>query len=95
MNFGILTGERIKDLSQYLQIEGCGDDLIELSNYICEKFPLLNDGKTWVKAVQNISNAFSMKNLDGQMASIETASRMGFTNIEALIEKEEIDYIQH
>lgn len=50
-----------------IRVFGQGEELEKFSAYLCERFPMLPEGKTWVNQLQYITDSFVMKNLDGQL----------------------------
>lgn len=54
-----------------VRISGQGDELEKFSSYVCEHFPLLPEGKTWVYHLQNMTDSFTMNNLDGQLTYLK------------------------
>lgn len=68
--------ELIEDIgSIIILVSGEGEDLVKFSSQICENFPLLPDGRTWINHLQNITDSFSMKNLDGQLIYLKAYER--------------------
>ncbi len=65
---------RLEEKGQYsiVHITGEGQKLEKFSSFVCEHFPLLAEQKTWIDQLQNITDSFAMKNLDGQLAYLET-----------------------
>lgn len=57
--------------NKFIYIRGKGTELIEFSNLICEKFPLLPKGQTWSDMCREMTDSFAMKNLDGQFSYME------------------------
>jgi hypothetical protein len=64
--------ELIEDKERYIvRIYGQGEELEKFSSYICEKFPLLPEGRTWIDQLQEMTESFSMRNLDGQLSYLK------------------------
>lgn len=64
--------ELIEDKDRFIvRIHGQGKELEKFSAYICENFPLLPEGRTWVEQLQVMTESFSMRNLDGQLAYLK------------------------
>ncbi|MEG2783190.1 MAG: M14 family metallopeptidase [Lachnospiraceae bacterium] len=55
-----------------VRVCGDGEELEEFSAYVCEHFPLQSDAKTWSDYLQEMTDSFVMKNLDGQCAYLKT-----------------------
>lgn len=54
-----------------IRVYGQEEEIEKFSAYICEHFPLLPEDRTWVDQLQDMTDSFLMKNLDGQLAYIE------------------------
>ncbi len=64
--------ELIEDKERSIvRIYGQGEELEKFSSYICEKFPLLPEGRTWIDQLQEMTESFSMRNLDGQLSYLK------------------------
>lgn len=63
----------LKELPDAVQvhIQGKGQELLELSNLVCEKFPL-TDGvwKSWRDVLMDMTDDFAMRGADGQLACL-------------------------
>jgi hypothetical protein len=51
-----------------VRISGQGDELEKFSSFVCEHFPLLPEGSTWINHLQHMTDSLAMNNLDGQLA---------------------------
>lgn len=49
-------------------INGDGEELVSFISSICEKFPIVKEGNRWIDLLQYMTDSFSMRNLDGQLA---------------------------
>lgn len=56
---------------EIVRVYGKGEELERFSTYLCEHFPILPEGKTWVNQLQDITDGFLMKNLDGQLSHLK------------------------
>ncbi|MEG1957867.1 MAG: M14 family metallopeptidase [Lachnospiraceae bacterium] len=54
-----------------IKVSGSGKELEEFSSYLCEHFPLQPNAKTWVDYLQQITDSYAMKNLDGQLTYLK------------------------
>lgn len=54
-----------------VRVYGHGEELEKFSAYICEHFPLLPEGRTWVEQLKDMTDSFSMRNLDGELAYLK------------------------
>lgn len=54
-----------------VRVYGQEEELEKFSAHICETFPLLPNGRNWVDNLQNMTDSFAMKNLDGQLAYLK------------------------
>lgn len=52
-------------------ISGRGEELERFSVWICEKFPLLPNAERWTDRLMELTDSFSMKNLDGQLSYLK------------------------
>lgn len=68
-----------------VHIFGQNKELEDFSSFICEKFPLQNESYDWVKILQEITESFAMKNLDGQLAYALDASKSTERKIKAYV----------
>jgi len=68
-----------------VRIYGQGEELEKFSSYICEHFPLLPQGRTWVNNLQDMTDSFAMKNLDGQLAYLKAYEKELEGNINAYV----------
>jgi len=57
---------------EIVRVYGKDEELERFSAYVCEHLPLLSEGRTWVNLLQDMTDSFLMKNLDGQLAHIKT-----------------------
>ncbi|WP_313341002.1 M14 family metallopeptidase [Sedimentibacter sp.] len=55
-----------------VRIFGQGEELEKFSSDICECFSIQPEGRTWTNNLQDITESFAMKNLDGQLAYLKT-----------------------
>lgn len=53
---------------QNLYLRGKGKELEDFSTYICNCFPKLSEGHTWISLLQNMTDSFCMNHPDGQLA---------------------------
>lgn len=74
-----------KQLTKTVHIFGQKKELEEFSSFICEKFPLQKNSYDWVKVLQEITESFAMKNLDGQLAYTLDASKTTNKKIKAYV----------
>ena len=68
-----------------VRIHGQGEELERFSSRICEHFPLLPEGRTWKDNLQDITDGFAMKNLDGQLAYLKAYEQELEGNIKAYV----------
>ncbi|NLW23180.1 MAG: hypothetical protein GXY88_08035 [Tissierellia bacterium] len=54
-----------------VRIYGEGEELERFTYRICQNFPLLPGGRTWIDQIQDMTDSFAMRNLDGQLAYIK------------------------
>lgn len=48
-------------------LSGQGQELVDFISHICNFYPLLPNGRTWVDHLQDMTDSFAMQNLDGQL----------------------------
>lgn len=51
-----------------IRIYGHGEELVDFSTFVCENFPLQKNSNNWRNIMQELTEAFSLNNLDGQLA---------------------------
>ncbi|MGM0215551.1 M14 family metallopeptidase [Enterococcus sp. AZ109] len=66
-----LTEEPGKD-GQLLVLQGSGEDLEQFSALVCESFPELSSFETWTSYLQQVTDSFLLKNLDGQLSYLQS-----------------------
>lgn len=52
---------------------GNGSDLVDLSTFVCESFPEMENGLDWAQLLEKIASSLAMKNLDGELTWLENA----------------------
>ncbi|SCY76560.1 M14 family metallopeptidase [Alkaliphilus peptidifermentans] len=57
-----------KDKRKIIRIFGQDQELEKFSADICQCFPLLSDGRTWVEQLKDMTDSLVMKDLDGQLS---------------------------
>ena len=78
--------ELIEDGERFIvRICGKGEELEKFSSYICENFPLLPEGRTWIDQLQEMTESFSMRNLDGQLSYLKAYEKELEGNITAYV----------
>ncbi len=70
---------------QIVKIFGEGKSLENFTSLLCENFPILLDNKTWSDMLQNMTESFSMKNSDGQIAYAKAISEKTNKKIQAYV----------
>lgn len=68
-----------------VRVFGRGEELEKFSSDICEHFPLLPQGRTWTDNLQDMTDSFAMKNLDGQLAYLKAYEKELEGNINAYV----------
>lgn len=68
-----------------VRIYGQGKELERFSSHICERFPLLPEGRTWTDNLQDITDSLAMKNLDGQLTYLKAYEQELEGNITAYV----------
>lgn len=76
---GSACGMRLeeKEAGYRLVISGEGKALVQFVSHICEKFPLVSSFDTWADRLQEMTDSFAMKNMDGQMAYTKAFAKDG------------------
>ncbi|WP_353094694.1 M14 family metallopeptidase [Tissierella praeacuta] len=72
-----------KEGRKIFRIYGQGEELERFSAYICESFPLLPKGRTWIDQLQDMTDSFVMKNLDGQLSYLKAYEKELEGNVNA------------
>ncbi|HLR20986.1 MAG TPA: M14 family metallopeptidase [Tissierellaceae bacterium] len=54
-----------------IQIKGEGKEIEDFSAKVCETFPLLPNSKTWIDKLQDMTDSFAMRDLDGQLSYLK------------------------
>ncbi|OLS02780.1 M14 family metallopeptidase [Tissierella creatinophila] len=90
--------EFIEDgIRKIVRVYGSGEEIERFSALICETFPLLPEGRTWRDQLQEMTDSFAMKNLDGQLSYLKTYQNELKGKITAYIDpkiKEYLDEIE-
>jgi len=60
-----------------IYIDGWGNELEEFSARFCEEFPGLSYFNTWIGCLQEMTDSFAMRNLDGQLVHLEACKDEG------------------
>lgn len=68
-----------------VQVCGTGDELVAFSSFVCENFPQLKQLNDWQEILQELTEAFSLNNLDGQLAYAKIFNDK-FERVEAFVE---------
>lgn len=71
-----------------VHIEGSGEELEEFSSKICEEFPKLGHFETWARFLQDMTDDFAMRNLNGQLAYLKAYERQGIKDCLAYVSPE-------
>lgn len=58
-----------------LLIQGQGQELVDFMCNFCENFPLLPEGRTWVRQLQDMTDSFAMRHLDGELVYLHAYGR--------------------
>lgn len=60
-----------QDHRTIVYLSGKGKELEVFSAWLCEKFPLLPNAERWTDRLMELTDSFSMKNLDGQLSYLK------------------------
>lgn len=69
-------------------VTGCGNELEQFASYFCEHFPGLGGISQWTERLQDLTDSFAMKNLDGQMAYIDALTKTKADHVKAFVSPE-------
>lgn len=69
-------------------VTGRGNELEQFAAYFCEHFPGLGGMNQWKDRLQELTDSFVMKNLDGQMAYIAAADKADVSHVRACVSPE-------
>ncbi|MGF7009599.1 hypothetical protein M2146_000110 [Lachnospiraceae bacterium PF1-22] len=77
-------------------VEGKGEELEVFSSWFCEHFPYSWERETWTSHLQEMTESFAMKNLQGQLAYLSTVNETGiqaYVSPEIAAQQEEVQQL--
>ncbi len=78
-----------KDFGSVVKIFGKGYELSKFVSFICENFPIQRNKMTWSQILNEFTESFAIRNLDGQLAFAHSLSEKG-NKVTAYIEPNNI-----
>lgn len=77
-----------KEDGRKVYVTGKGKELEEFAAYFCQHFPVIEGIREWTDKLQDITDSFAMKNLDGQLAYIKALDTGKDMHVKAYVSPE-------